>query len=89
MTKRERILNYLKENGLDIENGYKYEEKDKWQKPGTIVINTHSLTQKDREILWRLDAMRFDESCPIEIHSIRYHFEWLYGYKRIFLKKKY
>ena len=88
MTNKEKIIAYLKENGIDVTRAYYIIEDKLWQKSGTLVIKDHYLNRDERMKLFELDDRRFDDTCPIEIHDIRYHFEWQYGYKRVSLKKK-
>jgi len=83
MTKREKILAFLKENGIDIFRFSFIEEKDRYQKSGTIVIHPHYLTEEEERKLY---CLRCENGCPIEVKGIRDHLEWQWGLKRIVWK---
>ena len=80
MTKREKIINYLKDNGIDIFRSPYIEEKKEWQKSGTVVIRNHYLTDDE----WcKLDDIRLDYNSPVDVKTIRVNFEWMHGYNRL------
>lgn len=94
MTKRERIIEILKDYGVDLIDKPWLEEKQKWQKPGTIVLKNDSPDL--RRAVWFADTEPYKDDpyirsytgkCPIELHNIRYRFKWQWGYVRISLKK--
>lgn len=96
MTKREKIIEILRGYGIDLIDQPWLEEK-RWQKPGTIVLKEHCCVPDIRQIVRLADSEPYNGDpnirsytgkCPIEIHDIRYHFEWQWGYIRVTLKKE-
>lgn len=92
MTKREKIIRFLNENGIDIFRFPFIEEKQKYQRPGTIVIRYNYLTREEQLKLRQIDMIRCEDHCirnprcPIEVHIIRDHFEWKWDLIRIIWK---
>ena len=75
LTKREKIIQYLKDSGIDLW-WLRYEEiKDQWQKPGTIVISGYGT---DR--FYKIDTLARTEK-KIKVNQIRDKFEWKYAYR--------
>lgn len=70
MTKKENIINYLAENGLDI-RPYIYELD--YQRPGTIVIRSVDMFGYGGDYSkWRqLNKIVSAWDCPVEMHKIR------------------
>ena len=79
MTKRDKIIAYCKENGIDLLRT-PYVESDRWQRSGTFVVDEHFLKDDEQR---KLNAMYHDTDCPIEIHTVRVNFEWQHGYSRL------
>jgi len=79
MTKREKIISYLVENGIrkDMLDCYIYK---RWDKPGTIVLS--GILPNDWRKLY-FDIYRDNPDTKIDIHQIRVNFEWQYGCYRI------
>lgn len=93
MTKREKIINYLIDNGIDVLRLPFIIDNKKWQRSGTLVIDYHFLRDDEKRKLNMIDYLdngdgtfSHDSSCPIEVHYIRYHFEWQESYRRIIWK---
>ena len=69
MTKKEKIISYLAENGLDI-RPYIYELD--YQRPGTIVIRSVDMFGYGGDYSkWRLLNQILTPYCPVEMHKIR------------------
>ena len=83
MTNAERIIAYLAEQGIDLLRFPWTIVKDKWQRPGTIVVNEHYLTKDEQRTLIALSRL---DDRKIEVHTIRVDFKWKYDYSRIFWK---
>ena len=80
MTKREKIINYLTDEGIIRKDMLSLYITEKWPKSGTVVINRLNDDQ------WRrlyFDLYQFNQDSKIEIHRIRDHFKTQYGYYRI------
>lgn len=87
MTKREKIIQFLEENNIDIFRFTFIEEKRRYQRPGTIVIHQNYLTDEEQHTLFDLSHRTYDPTCPVEIHGIRDRFEWQWNLTRIVWKK--
>lgn len=95
VTNAEKIIAFLKDNGIDVLRFPWIIEKKKWQKSGTLVINENYLTHDEQVKLHfihytpRPDGLwEWNPDCPIEVHDIRDHFEWHINVKRIYWKGK-
>lgn len=79
MTNREKIINYLVENGIRKDMLNLYIDK-RWSKPGTIVL---SGILRDDWCKIYFDLFRDNPETKIDIHQIRVHFKWQYGCYRL------
>lgn len=77
MTKREKILAYLADNGMDVS---RIREDHRWEKPGTIVVSFLP-TDLWRRLYFDLFKDMAPEDRKIDIHQIRAHFEWQEAYR--------
>ena len=78
MTKREKIINHLVENGIRKDMLDCYIDK-RWDKPGTIV-----LCRMMKDDWCKLYHLYRDIPNPkIKVNQIRVHFEWQYNCYRV------